>query len=121
MAVSGSGIPANSTILSIDSGTQITLNQSATSSGTSAMTFANTENYLDAVCNTAAANTPYMVSMERISTFANGTASTSWDHATKNMTTSGGNGGKGIYIKADYRDRTIATPGEINSRWTGLP
>lgn len=80
-----------------------------------------TENNAELICNTAAASTPYMVSMERISTFADGTTSTSWDHATKNMTASGGNGGKGVYIKADYRDRTIATPGEINSRWSSLP
>lgn len=79
------------------------------------------ENYADLLCNTTAANTPYMVSMERISTFGDGTASASWTHATKDMTASGGNGGRGIYIKSEYRDRTIATPGEINSRWTALP
>ncbi len=79
------------------------------------------ENYADLICNTAAANTPYMVSMERAVPFGPGTAASSWQHATKNMTDSGGNGGKGIYIKADYRDRTIATPGEINSRWSALP
>lgn len=81
----------------------------------------NAENYADLICNTAAANTPYMVSMERIPTFGAGTAAASWVHATKNMTDSGGNGGKGAYIKSDYRDRTIATPGEINSRWSALP
>jgi|GEM_PF-2323872 len=80
-----------------------------------------TENNAELICNTAAASTPYMVSMERVATFADGTATASWDHATKNMTASGGNGGKGIYIKPDYRDRTIATPGEINSRWGALP
>jgi hypothetical protein len=81
----------------------------------------NAENYADLICDTAAANTPYMVSMERAPTFGDGTNSASWQHATKNMSASGGNGGKGIYIKADYRDRTIATPGEINSRWSALP
>lgn len=80
-----------------------------------------TENYADLICNTGAASTPYMVSMERKASFADGTAATSWDHATKDMTSSGGSGGKGIYIKTEYRDRTIATPGEINSRWTVLP
>jgi phosphatidylserine/phosphatidylglycerophosphate/cardiolipin synthase-like enzyme len=81
----------------------------------------NAENYADLICDTAAVSTPYMVSMERAPTFGDGTNSASWQHATKNMTASGGNGGKGIYIKADYRDRTIATPGEINSRWSALP
>jgi transcription elongation factor len=80
-----------------------------------------TENYADLICNTPAVNTPYMVSMERIPSFGAGTVTASWAHATKNMTDSGGNGGKGTYIKADYRDRTIATPGEINSRWSALP
>lgn len=89
------------------------------------------ENFIDLICDTTAANTPYMVSMERNIpssgswgsgvTNAEGTSATSWSHATKNMTDSGGNGGKGIYIKEDYRDRTIATPGEINSRWSALP
>jgi hypothetical protein len=79
------------------------------------------ENYADLICNTAAANTPYMVSMERASSFGPGTVASSWQHATKDMTVSGGNGGKGIYIKPEYRDRTIATPGEINSRWSALP
>ncbi|GAB4422167.1 MAG: hypothetical protein OHK0011_00760 [Turneriella sp.] len=79
------------------------------------------ENYADLICNTAAASTPYMVSMERAVPFGAGTAGSSWQHATKDMTVSGGNGGKGLYIKAEYRDRTIATPGEINSRWSALP
>jgi hypothetical protein len=79
------------------------------------------ENYADLICNTAAANTPYMVSMERATPFGPGTDTTSWQHATKDMTISSGNGGKGIYIKPEYRDRTIATPGEINSRWSALP
>jgi hypothetical protein len=77
------------------------------------------ENYADLICNTTAA--PYMVSMERASSFGPGTVASSWQHATKDMTDSGGNGGKGIYIKPEYRDRTIATPGEINSRWSALP
>jgi hypothetical protein len=119
-AITGSGIPANTTIVSIDSATQITMSQNATSSGTSTYQFSN-ENFADLICDTAAANTPYMVSMERAPTFGDGTNPNSWQHATKNMTDSGGNGGKGIYIKPDYRDRTIATPGEINSRWSALP
>ena len=119
MAVSGTGITAGTTIQSVDSGTQITITQSATA-GTTTISFS-AENYADLLCNTAAANTPYMVSMERAPTFGDGTATASWVHATKDMTTSGGNGGKGVYIKTEYRDRTIATPGEINSRWTALP
>ncbi|MBX3723859.1 MAG: hypothetical protein KF713_18580 [Turneriella sp.] len=70
-------------------------------------------------------NPPYLVSMERTlpsgGVWGAGTSAASWQHATKNMTASGGAGGKGTYIKSDYRDRTIATPGEINSRWTALP
>jgi hypothetical protein len=59
-----------------------------------------------------------MVSMERVNTFDDGTASASWDDATLNgpRTTN-----VGTYIKSDYKERTIATPGEINSRWTVLP
>lgn len=70
------------------------------------------------ICNSSLANTPYMVSMERVNTFDDGTASASWDDATLNgpRTTN-----VGTYIKSDYKERTIATPGEINSRWTVLP
>ncbi len=80
-----------------------------------------TDNSIELICNTASADTPYMVSMERNSSFGDGTSAANWEHSTKNMTTSGGNGGRGRYIKTDYRDRTIATPGEINSRWSALP
>jgi phosphatidylserine/phosphatidylglycerophosphate/cardiolipin synthase-like enzyme len=77
----------------------------------------------DKICGMTLANTPYMVSMERKTTFGPGTTATSWDHATKDLAAggSGGNGGSGTYIRTEYKDRTIATPGEINSRWSALP
>lgn len=70
------------------------------------------------ICGTTLGNTPYMVSMERNANFADGTAAASWDHATLGgpRTTN-----IGVRIKSEYRERTIATPGEINSRWTALP
>jgi microcystin-dependent protein len=40
MPVSGTGIPSSTTILSVDSSTQVTLSQNATSSGTSTVVFA---------------------------------------------------------------------------------
>ncbi|MCB1201459.1 MAG: hypothetical protein KDK41_12500 [Leptospiraceae bacterium] len=58
-----------------------------------------------------------MVSMERASSLNDGTVPGSWEHATK----TGATGGTGIYIKSDFKARTIATPGERNSRWTALP
>jgi hypothetical protein len=42
MNVSGTGIPASTYILSVDSGTQITLSNAATASGTPTLTFTNT-------------------------------------------------------------------------------
>lgn len=74
------------------------------------------------ICGTSLANTPYMVSMERniptAGAWGAGTASASWDHATLGgpRTTNIGN-----YLRSEYKERTIATPGEINSRWSTLP
>lgn len=76
------------------------------------------ENDAEFVCSSSAGAAPYMVSMERNTTYGAGTLSASWDHATLAgpRTTS-----IGKYIKSEYKDRTIATPGEINSRWSSLP
>lgn len=74
---------------------------------------------IDVICN--AANIDYMSSMERNAPsglWGPGTDTNSWDHATL----AGPRGTNvGTYIKPDYKHRTIATPGEINSRWTGAP
>lgn len=82
------------------------------------------------ICNTTATNTHYMVSMERRhpsctgGTWGAGSVAASWEHSTLAANagcSSQGSGAQRTYIKADYRDRTIATPGEINSRWGALP
>lgn len=98
-------------------------------SSTAPSTFPSTDSSTNKVCGTTQANTPYMVSMERRhpntlgGSWGGGTISASWEHATKDIVGggSGGNGGTGSYIKSEYKDRTIATPGEINSRWSALP
>lgn len=72
----------------------------------------------DKVCDMMGGDLLYMASMERNATFGNGADPASWNSATKNgpRTTS-----IGTYIKTDYKNYTIATPGEINTRWTALP
>lgn len=81
----------------------------------------------DKICDIQAGDRLYMASMERnmptLGVWGNGADPNSWDHATKDIAGggSGGNGGTGTYIKADYKDYTVATPGEINSRWSALP
>jgi len=92
------------------------------SSSDSTTTWPPAEASVDKICGTSAANTPYMVSMERniptAGVWPAGTAAGSWDHATLAgpRTTN-----IGAYLKSEYKDRTIATPGEINSRWGALP
>ena len=71
------------------------------------------------ICKVTEANMSLaMVSMERAQGLGDGTNTANWEHATLTgpRTTA-----IGTYIKSDYKDRTIATPGEINSRWTALP
>ena len=72
----------------------------------------------DKVCDMLGGDLLYMASMERKTAFGNGADPASWDSATLNgpRTTN-----IGIYVKSDYKDYTIATPGEINSRWVSSP
>jgi hypothetical protein len=147
MFVEGTGIPTGATINAV-AANQITLSANATASGT--ITLKIYQNAVSGTRNLAN-NTAYpnfenaafplgqgttpggsaricqvaedvltqaMVSMERVSSFGDGTNPSSWEHATLTgpRTTS-----IGTYIKSDYKDRTIATPGEINSRWSTLP
>lgn len=144
MFVEGTGIPTSTTVTAV-AANQITLSANATASGT--ITLRVYQNTLPATRNTAGSGYPNiatntfplgtgtvatdnicdvseanmtvsMVSMERANTLADGTNPASWEHATLTgpRTTN-----IGTYIKAAYKERTIATPGEINSRWTALP
>lgn len=145
MFVEGAGITTGSTITAV-AANQITISANATASATLTLkiyqntTDPGTRNTVNAaypnfpntsfplgtgtaatsnICQVTEQNfTLSMVSMERGSTFGDGTNPASWEHATLTgpRTTS-----IGTYIKSEYRDRTIATPGEINSRWAAPP
>ncbi len=75
---------------------------------------------INRVCDIASGERRYFVSMERSSSFGAGTDAASWQHSTRD-TAAGFSEEKRAYIKEEYRDYTIATPGKINSRWSSLP
>lgn len=62
----------------------------------------------------------FMVSMERTSSFGDGTNPASWEHSTRDPI-AGFSEEKRAYIKPEYREYTVATPGKMNSRWSSLP
>lgn len=74
--------------------------------------------HVNAICNIDPTwGKIYHVSMERKSSLGGGTDSASWEHSVR----TGAVGDKGTNIKTNYKERTIATPGSQNSKWSGLP
>lgn len=75
---------------------------------------------INRVCDIVASDRQYFVSMERKIPFGPGSDPQSWDHSTRNPA-DGFSEDKRAYIKPEYQEYTVATPGKMNSRWLALP